>query len=191
MQNVEEIHEWRGQEVLDRDGEKVGKLDEVYYDAGGDAVFASVKSGLMGRHNHLVSLAGAGVSRDHIRVVHALAEIKDVEVGEHDGLLDPDGVRRAAHVYGITLDPEARYESATVLHERRAEAAQASERADELERIAGQRAQEAEVSRGQAHDAGQNAAVADDEREEAQRAAAEARLEAERASRTAPPPPGS
>ena len=42
----------------DRDGERAGKLEEVYYpsDGQGEAVFARIKSGLLGRRSRLAPL---------------------------------------------------------------------------------------------------------------------------------------
>lgn len=188
MLNVGRIHEWRGQEVRDRDDEKLGKLDEVYYDARtGEPAFISVKSGLLGRRNNLVALADATVGREYVRVAHAAAEVSDVETDEVDGRLNPDALRAAAQAYGVTVNPDGEYESATLLSGRRAQAAEVSKRADELEQMAARRAQEAEVSRGRAHDAAQARDVAEEERDDAQQAAEAAREDAERAARDAPP----
>ena len=35
MPTVERIESWHGQDVLDDAGQKAGRLEEVYYDAGG------------------------------------------------------------------------------------------------------------------------------------------------------------
>ena len=76
MLNVDQIEEWLGQEVLDADGERVGKLDEVFYsDGSGEAVFAAVKSGLLGRHSSTVPLAGASVGRDYVRLAFTAEQI--------------------------------------------------------------------------------------------------------------------
>jgi hypothetical protein len=32
MSKVPEVYEWRGRTVVDRDGEKIHKLDEIYLD---------------------------------------------------------------------------------------------------------------------------------------------------------------
>jgi len=68
MLSIEQVEEWVGQEVVDVDGERVGKLDEVYYSTTtNEAVFAVVKSGLLGRHSSLVPLAGASVGREYLK----------------------------------------------------------------------------------------------------------------------------
>jgi len=76
MLSVDQIEEWLGQEVTDSGGERIGKLDEVYYSVrSGDAVFASVKSGLLGRRSSVVPLAGASVGRDYLRLGYSAEQI--------------------------------------------------------------------------------------------------------------------
>ena len=56
---VENIADWRGQEVVDPNGEKLGKLEEIYFDGETDEpVFAAVKSGLVSKSLTLVPLRG-------------------------------------------------------------------------------------------------------------------------------------
>ncbi len=188
MLRVEQIHEWRGQDVLDRDGERIGKLDEVFYDAAdGQPRFISVKSGLLGRKNHLVALAGATFSREHVRVAYPQTDIERVETGERDGRLDAAAVRDAAEIYAAAVDPDARFESATLLSERQAHADQAAAHARELEQEATLRAKQADASKGRAQDAAQASRSAEQERDDAHQAAIEARRDAQQAARDVPP----
>ncbi len=185
---VEQVHEWRGQDVLDRDGERIGKLDEVYYDsADGEPRFISVKSGLLGRQNHLVALAGATVSRDHIQVAYPQADIQRVETGERQGQLDAATIRDAADTYAAAVNPDARFESASLLSERQADADHAAEHARELEHEATRRAQQADTSLGRAQDAAQESRRAEQDRDDARQAAIEARRDAQQAARDVPP----
>jgi hypothetical protein len=75
---AESVADWVGQDVLDPDGEKVGKLADVLYDAETDVpAFVSVKSGLVGKHLSLVPLDGATVGPQHLRVQYRKADVKD------------------------------------------------------------------------------------------------------------------
>jgi hypothetical protein len=75
---VEDIKEWRGEDVVDLHDDKLGKLEEVYYDTETDApAFAAVKSGLFGKRLTLVPLAGATAGRSRLRVRAAKEEFKD------------------------------------------------------------------------------------------------------------------
>jgi sporulation protein YlmC with PRC-barrel domain len=75
---IEDIKDWRGQDVLDSQGEKLGKLEDVYYDTESDApAFGAIKSGLVGKHITLVPLAGATAGQSYIRVRTAKERFKD------------------------------------------------------------------------------------------------------------------
>ena len=57
---IEDVSQWCGQDILDTNGDKLGKLDHVLWDTEIDApAFAAVKSGTFGKHLTLVSLSGA------------------------------------------------------------------------------------------------------------------------------------
>jgi uncharacterized protein YrrD len=61
--------DWLGKVVLDRDGERIGKLQDVYVDVEtDDPQFGTVKEGLFGRHLTFVPLAGVVVGPDDLRV---------------------------------------------------------------------------------------------------------------------------
>ena len=45
------VAEWHGKMLVDRDGERIGKLQDVYVDVENDEPqFATVKEGFIGRH---------------------------------------------------------------------------------------------------------------------------------------------
>jgi PRC-barrel domain protein len=183
MLNVEQIEEWLGQEVVDSEGERVGKLEEVFYSsAGGEAIFASVKSGLLGRHSSLVPLAGASVGRDYVRLAYTGEQIEsaDSEVSFKGANLGRDDARRFGELYGVDVGPEEYFEAATVINERALEADEARKGAEELEREAQRREAEAEQAQGTAQGAEQTAAEKAEAAEQARAEAERARAEADR-----------
>jgi PRC-barrel domain len=184
MLNIEQIEEWIGQEVVDVDGERVGKLDEVYYSTVTDeAIFAVVKSGLLGRHTSLIPLAGASAGRDYLRLAYSAAQIDDVgfELDAGATIGQGDGQRLGA-AYGIDVPPED-FASASSIEERRRAAGEAAARAGELDEEARRRAAEAEDARGAADDA---ADAAFQKTDDAERARVEAERAREQARRIAP-----
>ena len=63
------VAEWRGKMLVDRNGEKIGKLQDVYVDVETDEPqFATVKEGLIGRHLTFVPLGGIQIGPDDLRV---------------------------------------------------------------------------------------------------------------------------
>ncbi|HEX3874337.1 MAG TPA: PRC-barrel domain-containing protein [Solirubrobacteraceae bacterium] len=86
--DVEAINEWRGQDVVDPDDQKIGRLEEIYYDRHSNAPgFACVATGLFGRRLNFVPLDGASMARNHVRVAYAAAQVKSAPSVEPDGQL--------------------------------------------------------------------------------------------------------
>jgi uncharacterized protein YrrD len=108
MAELENIRDWRGEDVVDRNDEKIGKLEDVYFDSETDApVFAAVKTGLLGRKLTFVPLAEASAAREHLRVSHQKAEVKDAPTTEPDAELSEDEERQIYEFYGLGYSPAA------------------------------------------------------------------------------------
>ncbi len=102
MFDIEAISEWRGQDVLDPEDNRVGRLEEVYHDRHSNTPgFACVKTGLFGRRLSFVPLAGASMSRDHIRVAHMADQIKRAPSVEPDGRLTAEEEAALFDHYGL------------------------------------------------------------------------------------------
>lgn len=72
-----DLAEWRGRDLIDSDGERVGPLEDVYYDVDDDQpVFGTVKEGFLSRHLTFVPLAGATIGPDSIQVTANAEAIK-------------------------------------------------------------------------------------------------------------------
>ena len=86
MATTEQILSWRGRDLYDRDGEKIGKIDEVYLDATTNQPdWALVSTGLFGTRSTFVPLRGAEASADEVRVAHTKSHVNDAPG------IDPDG----------------------------------------------------------------------------------------------------
>jgi PRC-barrel domain len=176
MLGVEQIGQWFGQEVVDSQGESLGKLEDVYYAPGqAEPQLARIKSGLLGRKQTIVPLHGATVGRDHVRVAFTseqIAQASDtVELALGDTLAGR-GAQQLAAVYGVQLAAED-LDSANALERRRVAAREAQTRASELEGQARERAEDADEAQANARERSAQAS-------EAQRAAQDARTQAER-----------
>ena len=103
---VENITDWRGQDVLDPVGEKLGKLEEVYFDGEtDDPTFASVKTGTFSKSLTLVPLARATVGRDYVRVDRAKGEFKKAPSFDTDVELTLDDEAATFRHYGLDYAP--------------------------------------------------------------------------------------
>jgi hypothetical protein len=76
--------EWHGKMLVDREGEKIGKLQDVYVDVETDEPqFATVKEGFIGRHLTFVPLAGLQIGPDDLRVTvtkELVRSARDIEL---------------------------------------------------------------------------------------------------------------
>lgn len=176
---AEHVEGWIGAEALDSAGEKLGKIEELYF-RGSDPVLVSIKSGLVGRKHHLASLRGARVSREGVRIAVA----GDAVVSGHGGSpTDAQLGELAGHDDGLHGVQPSELEGYRERSERLKVAAEAKARADELDAEAQRRAREEEGANAQASDAGQAAEEARRKREEAEDKARAAREQAEEGAR--------
>ena len=91
---VEGIEEWQGQDVLDREGDRIGKLESLFSDTeDGSPSLGCIKSGRLTKHFSLVPLAGASFGRNHVRLPFSKDQVDSApQVGEEG----PDHPRRRA-----------------------------------------------------------------------------------------------
>jgi uncharacterized protein (TIGR02271 family) len=69
MPQMTEAYEWHGRKVVDKAGEPVGKIEEIYEDQpSGEPEWALVHTGLFGSRSHLVPLTGASPDGEDVRV---------------------------------------------------------------------------------------------------------------------------
>jgi hypothetical protein len=95
-----DIREWRGHDVIDPQGHRIGALESVYVDTGTDAPsFATVTVGLPTRRRLVfVPLTGATVGPGYLRVVHDRNAVKKAPAIDVDGeLLAQDEPKVFAH----------------------------------------------------------------------------------------------
>ncbi len=86
MVELDNIRDWRGQDVVDRDGEKIGTLADVYFDIdSSEPQFACVKTGLLGRRLTFVPLRDASAGRDRLQVAYDKDRVHGAPT------IDPDG----------------------------------------------------------------------------------------------------
>ena len=182
--DIERIESWRGQDVLDRDGEKLGKLEDVYVDLGsGEPGLAGVKTGLLGRTVRLVPLHDATFARDAVRVTIAKERFDDAPEAGDEGVLERGVELTVFEHFDLPApagDEGPRYESTQSAAARHAEAEEQRRRADELEGTAERRAEEARDAHRRAEEAEDAARAAEREREDALDEARSAREHADR-----------
>jgi sporulation protein YlmC with PRC-barrel domain len=98
----ERMLRFRGEQLTDREGEKVGKLEEIYLDAeSGEPEWALVNTGLFGSKRTFVPLAGASEADGQLRVPLENATVSGAPHVEPDGQLTKDEETELYRHYGI------------------------------------------------------------------------------------------
>jgi uncharacterized protein (TIGR02271 family) len=96
------ISQWRGHEVVDRDGDKIGKLEEIYLDEQtGKPEWALVKTGLFGSKSTFVPLAEAAPAGDELKVPYEKARVKDAPKIDADHDLSQQEEAELYRFYGL------------------------------------------------------------------------------------------
>jgi hypothetical protein len=76
--------QWHGKMLVDCNGEKIGKLQDVYVDVETDEPqFGTVKEGLIGRHLTFVPLGGLQIRPDSLQVTATREQVRaapDIEM---------------------------------------------------------------------------------------------------------------
>lgn len=142
MPQITQAYEWQGRTVLGSDGEKIGRLKEIYEDKyTGKPDWATVSGGLFGTKSRFVPLAGAAAEGDRLRVAVTKHQVTDAPVlGVDDELSELEEERLFEH-YGVPYTTEG---STTA----RGAPQSAGARSDRIEGDAGGRRAQGDSRRG-------------------------------------------
>jgi uncharacterized protein YrrD len=107
MVTYRNIAEWRGKQLVDRDGEKIGKLGDVYVDVETDEpVFGTVKEGFIDRHLTFVPLAGITIGPNSLQVPVSKEQVKDApNIETEDDRLSRADESNLYHHYQLNYTP--------------------------------------------------------------------------------------
>ena len=80
------VADWQGKSLVDQNGEKIGKLQDVYVDVETDEPqFGTVKEGIIGRHLTFVPLGGIQVGPDFLQVATTKEKVRSAPDLERHG----------------------------------------------------------------------------------------------------------
>jgi uncharacterized protein YrrD len=101
------VAEWHGKPLIDRDGENIGKLHDVYVDTETDEPqFATVKEGLIGRHLTFVPLGGIKVGPDELQVAVTKEQVQAApNIAQHGEELSQADESALYHHYELNYVP--------------------------------------------------------------------------------------
>ena len=101
MPTLEDVKDWRGQDVTGSDGDKIGSLQDIYLDRiSGEPEWAAVKTGLFGSNLNFVPIDGADLGDGGVRVAYDTATVKDAPNVEAEGELSPEEEQLLYSYYG-------------------------------------------------------------------------------------------
>jgi uncharacterized protein (TIGR02271 family) len=100
-----DVTDWRGHMLVDAQGDKIGKIDEIYLDEEtGRPEWALVNTGLFGSKSSFVPLAGATPEGDDLRARVDKEQVKDAPRVEADGALSQQEEAELFRHYGVPYD---------------------------------------------------------------------------------------
>jgi len=102
MPDTETAGAWRGHELIDRDGEKIGKIAEVYLDQHtGEPAWVTVKTGLFGNRHSLVPIGDALSEGKIVRVPFGKEHVEGSPNMDPDTDLSASEERELYDHYGV------------------------------------------------------------------------------------------
>ena len=103
--SVEEVRAWSGRVMIDRDGNRLGEITDIYLDRETDRPeWAVVRTGLFGLRSSFVPLAEAIEVGNDIQVPHPRTLVKDAPNIEADGQLSEAEEAELYRHYGLEYD---------------------------------------------------------------------------------------
>jgi uncharacterized protein (TIGR02271 family) len=107
MLDQEIVMQARGQDLIDRDGDKIGRIEEIYVDQQtGRPEWALVNTGLFGTRSTFVPLVEAAAEEAALRVPYEQALVKDAPGIEAEGELSQDEEADLYRHYGLDYGEE-------------------------------------------------------------------------------------
>src|SRR5918998_38206 len=103
MTQLTHAYDWRGRELVDADGDKVGTVEELFRDEDTDQPeWAAVRTGLFGTKLSFVPIQNAEASGESVRVPFSKSQIKDApKIDDSDGELSQQEEAELYSHYGM------------------------------------------------------------------------------------------
>jgi uncharacterized protein (TIGR02271 family) len=105
MNEFTDAYDWRGREVIGSDGEKIGKVDEVYLDTTTEKPeWLAINTGLFGLKSSFAPIEGARPEGESVRLAYTKEQVKDAPGIEPDQELNDSEERALWSHYGLDYD---------------------------------------------------------------------------------------
>jgi PRC-barrel domain len=101
--HIDQALEWRGRQVVDREGHKIGTFDEIYLDEGtNEPAWAAVKTGVFSRRRRVVPISAAEADGSQIRVPFTKDEVKSAPTIDSEGWVSERDQTAILRHYGLS-----------------------------------------------------------------------------------------
>jgi hypothetical protein len=107
----QDLAEWRGRDLNDANGQRIGRLEDVYFDIDTDEPqFGTVKEGgLFARHLTFVPLIGAAVGPENLQVATTVERVKSApNIALEGDQLSAEDESALYHHYQLNYTPSDR-----------------------------------------------------------------------------------
>jgi len=101
--DVDTVLGWRGRTVRDRDGEKLGKLGDLYLGADDRPAYAGVSTGLFGTRESIVPLAGVREEGGDLHLAFDGGLVREAPNIDPEAVLSPEEEDALERHYGSQL----------------------------------------------------------------------------------------
>jgi uncharacterized protein (TIGR02271 family) len=102
MGDIDTVRGWKGRTMVDRDGDRIGTIDDIYVDdRTGQPEWALVNTGLFGTRSTFVPLAQASQRNDDVQVPYQKQLVKDAPGVEADQHLSEAEEQQLWRHYGL------------------------------------------------------------------------------------------
>ncbi len=103
MPTMTDAQTWIGEQLVGTDGDKIGKIDQVYVDREtGDPKFLAVKTGLFGSNVSFVPIEEARGGSGDVSVPYTKDQVKDAPNVDADGEISREEERRIFEHYSLS-----------------------------------------------------------------------------------------
>lgn len=102
MITQDQLRDVVGATAYDRDGDKIGKVGQLYYDDATDQpTWVTVNTGFFGTHESFVPVSGAELTGDRVTVAYDKATVKNAPTIAEGGHLAPQEEQQLYRYYGV------------------------------------------------------------------------------------------
>jgi uncharacterized protein (TIGR02271 family) len=108
MARTQQLETWIGHDAEDREGRKIGSIEEIYLDnTTGTPEWLAIKTGMFGHKLSFAPVQGTTAVEDRLRVPVDKDTVKDAPKVDPDGQLEPDDEEALYRHYGRAFTPPA------------------------------------------------------------------------------------